>query len=380
MIIVHKVRLSPNNDQASYFAQACGIARFAYNWGLAEWKRLYEAGEKPSESQLRKQLNSLKKTEFPWMLDVTKVAPQQALKNLGTAFQRFFKGQGKYPKFKKKGINDSFRADNGPAKAGVDAVPVECNYIKLPKIGWIKMRESLRFDGQVKSVTISRKADQWYAAISIDTHELPHERKNHGSVGVDLGIKALATLSTGETEEGPKALRVLLPRLCRLSRQLSRKKKGSANHGKAKKKLARLHKRISDVRQDATHKLTTKLVLENTKIGIEDLNVKGMMKNGKLAKHIADASFYEFRRQIEYKARWYGSTVVVAGRWFPSSKTCSSCGSIRESLKLSERFWVCSCGATLDRDINAAINLEKLAASSAVSVCGEEGSGATLVA
>ena len=204
MLLVHKIELDPNNIQATYFKKACGVARFAYNWALSEWRNLYSCGGKPKESELRKKLNQIKNTEFPWMLEVTKVAPQQAIKNLGNAFKRFFEKQGKYPKFKKRGIHDAFRADNGPSEAGQDAVKILENKINLPKVGWIRLKESLRFSGQIKSVVISRKADHWYAAVSVETEVLPHECKNQGSVGVDLGIKHMAVLSNGEKFEGPK--------------------------------------------------------------------------------------------------------------------------------------------------------------------------------
>lgn len=381
MILVHKIELSPNVAQRIYFARSCGVARFAYNWGLAKWKEQYEAGGKPSEAALRREFNAVKKEEFPWVLEVTKVAPQQALKDLGTAYNRFFKKLGGYPKFKKKGISDSFRADNGPAKAGADAVPVEGKYIKLPKIGVVKMKETLRFAGQVKSVVISRKADRWFASIAVETTELPHSRKNHGAVGVDLGVKTLATLSNGVKITGPKAHTAKLNCLRRLSRSLSRKKKGSANRRKAQMKLAKLHAEIANIRNDAAHKLTTDLVLNNTIIGIEDLNVKGMAKNGRLARHVMDGGFYELRRQLEYKAKLYGSELVFADRWFPSSKLCSSCGDKNPAVVLGVSSWACpSCGVVHDRDENAAINLEHLAVSSTVSACGSESPGAAPIA
>lgn len=354
MLLVHKIELSPNNRQATYFAKASGISRFAYNWALARWRSEYEAGRQTSEISLRQDLNVIKAGSFPWMLEVTKVAPQQAIKDLGTAFKRFFSGQGKYPRFKKKGIRDSFRADNGPAAKGRDAVPVKGKRIKLPKIGWIKMREIIRIEGQIKSVTISRQAGRWFASISIDTDQLPHERKNHGSLGVDLGVKDLATLSDGTVVTGPKAHTVLLRKLKRLSRQLSRKHKGSSNRQKAKMKLSRLHRRIANIRNDALHKLTTTLVLNNHLIGIEDLNVKGMVKNHNLARSIIDQSFGEFRRQLEYKAQWYGTEVVKADRFFPSTRMCSACGTCHE-MPLSKRIMECACGNVMDRDLNAAI-------------------------
>jgi putative transposase len=359
-LMVHKIELMPTKDQAIYFAKACGIARHAYNWALAEWKAQYKAGGKPSEESLRRHYNAIKAEKFPWALEVTKCAPQSAIQNLGTAFARFFAGTSGYPRFKKKGVHDSFRAVNGPDKKGWDATRLSGGddlfrsrpRIFLAGIGWVRMRERLRYRGQVivKSVTVSRRADRWFAAILVETTDLPHARKANGTVGVDLGVKALATLSTGEVVAGPKPHGALLKRLRRLSRSLSRKKKGSANRRKAKDRLARLHARIANIRKDALHKLTTRLVLENAVIGIEDLNVRGMVKNRRLARSITDQSFGEFRRQLLYKAAWYGADVVIADQWFPSSKTCSCCGTINDALVLGVSAWSCGCGADHDRD------------------------------
>jgi putative transposase len=374
LILAHKIALDPTAEQASYFARACGTARFAYNWALEEWQRQYRAGGKPSESALRKRLNEIKREEFPWMLEVTKVAPQQAIKNLGAAFRRFFSGQGKYPKLKRKGIQDSFRADNGPL-----TFEIRDRRIKLPITGWVRMRESLRFPGRPISATVSRVADRWYVSIQIEIEPKVSLPENQGSaVGVDLGVKALATMSDGTVFEGPKALRQHLAKLKRLNRSLSRKVKGSSNRRKAKAKLARLHARIANIRKDALHKVTTEIIRRYQVIGIEDLNVRGMVRNEKMARAISDMGFGEFRRQIKYKAALYGRTVVVIPRFYPSSKTCSGCGHILETLPLSAREWACpSCGTVHDRDLNAATNL-KLAASSAVTACGEESSGGGL--
>lgn len=358
MLLVHKIALKPNNVQATYFAKACGVARFTYNWALGEWQKSYQNKEPVSEISLRRKLNAIKKEQFPWMQEVTKVAPQQAIKNLGKAFNRFFHKKGKYPRFKKKGIHDSFRADNGPPVAGQDAVLIQDNKIKLPRIGCVRLREALRFSGQIMSVTISRQAAKWYAAISVETNKLPHKRKNHGLVGVDLGVKALATLSNGVKIAGPKAHSALLAKLQRLSQRVSSKVVRSKNYNKAKIKLAKIHARISNIRKDALHKLTTELVLNYTTIGIEDLCVKGMAANKKLARHIMDQSFYEFRRQLEYKAKWYNSVIVVANRFFPSSKICCICGAVNSNLTLQDRDWICDCCGTYhDRDLNAAKNI-----------------------
>ena len=383
MITAHKIVLDPNPAQENYFARACGTARFAYNWALAEWNRQYKAGERPSEAALRRQLNSLKDDAFPWMREVTKNAPQQAIKNLGTAFKNYFADLKKpkrqrrfrHPQVKKKGKHDSFRADNGADKDHPNAVEVDDKRVKLPVIGWVKMRESLRFVGKIKSAVVSRTADRWFVSLTVAIEHTPPNRENQAVVGVDLGIKALATLSDDTPPvENPKALRGNLKKLKRLSRSLSRKLKGSANRRKAKWKLARLHARIANIRNDVMHKLTTDLVTRFAVIGVEDLNVRGMMANGRLARAVADVGMFAFGRQLAYKAAMTGARVVMADRWFASSKTCSACGHVHTGLTLSDREWSCvECGVIHDRDRNAAINLMNFAASSAVTACGEDG-------
>jgi len=377
MIVAHKITLDPNNKQATCFAKAAGMARFAYNWALAEWQRQYEAWkadnslQKPSQAALRRQLNAIKRERFPWMLEVTKNAPQMAIIQLGQAFQNFFAGRARYPQFRKKGVHDRFTLTN-------DQFSVEGFRIRIPHLGWVRMRESLRFTGKIMSATISRVADRWFAAITVDIPDFSHlpKAENQGAVGVDLGVTALATLSTGEVITGPKAHTALLGRLQRLSRSLSRKQKGSSNRRKAKARLARLHARIANIRQDAMHKLTSDITRRFHTVGIEDLNVRGMMANRHLARSIADMSFHEFRRQLQYKAERRGGMVVVADRWFPSSKMCSACGAVQKEMPLSVRQWTCpGCGARHDRDLNAARNLATNAVSSTVSACGGEGSG-----
>ena len=378
MLIAHKIALDPNNKQATYFSKAAGTARFAYNWALVEWQHQYDAYQadnslpKPSQAALRRQLNAVKREQFPWMMEVTKNAPQMAIIQLGEAFKNFFAGRAKYPKFRKKGVHDRFSLTN-------DQFSIDGSRLRIPNLGWVRMREALRFTGKIMSATISRIADRWFVSITVDTQDLSHlpEAENQGAVGVDLGVSALATLSTGEPPiPGPKAHTVLLKRLQRLSRSLSRKEKGSQNRKKAKAKLAKLHARSGNIRKDALHRLTTDLTSRFHTIGIEDLNVKGMMSNRHLARAIADMSFFEFRRQLEYKATMRGGMVVVADRWFASSKTCSCCGDKRDALPLAVRQWRCSvCGTEHERDLNAAINLKNYAVSSTVSACGEEGAG-----
>jgi putative transposase len=376
-VLSHRIALVPTAAQEVLLRQAVGVSRFAYNWALAEWKQQYQAGEKPSEAALRRQLNFIKRQQFPWMRLVPKSVPQQAIKNCGAAFQRFFKKQGRYPKFKKKGVRDSARFDNGPGTFEFDG-----KRVRLPVIGWVKLREELRFTGKALSTTVRRVADRWFVSVPIEVAMPEAVRESQAAVGIDLGVSTAATLCSGEKLPGPKALHADLERLQRLSRWHSRKKKGSNNRRKSAMRLARLHARISNVRKDWLHQTTTRLVRKFSVIGIEDLNVRGMMANQKLARNIGDIGFHEFRRQLEYKAMLYGADLVTASRWFPSSKICSECGLIAEELPLSTREWTCKCGAFHDRDINAARNLRRYALDRAscarINACGEEGSDASL--
>lgn len=377
MMIAHRIALDPNDAQFTYFLRAAGAARFAYNWALAEWQRQYDAHKKdktspkPSQVALRRQLNAIKREQFPWLLQVTKNAPQMAIIQLGQAFQNFFAGRARYPSFRKKGVHDRFTLSN-------DQFSVDGSRIRIPNLGWVRMREELRFPGKIMSATVSRVADRWFVSIAVEMPDSlrQQEAENQGGVGIDLGVSALATLSTGEVIPGPKPLKALLGRLRRLSRSLARKKGGSANRQKAKEKLAKLQARIACIRSDALHKLTSGLVRRFSVIGVENLNVRGMLQNRHLARAISDMGFHEFRRQLEYKAAMHDCQLVVADQFMASSKICSACGYKREALPLSIRNWTCNaCGVSHDRDINAAINLKNMAVSSTVSACGEGGSG-----
>jgi len=375
MLTAHKIALDPNDVQATYFMKACGVARFSYNWALAEWQKQYEEHKKdpnrpkPSEGALRRQLNSIKREQFPWMLEVTKNAPQMAIMQLGKAFINFFAGRANYPQFRKKGIHDRFTLTN-------DQFTIEDRHIHIPNLGKVRMRETLRFTGKILSATISRIADRWFVSIAMDTPDLPKPLPHPKTVGVDVGLSTMATLSTGEKIEGPKPHKILLCRLKRLSKALSRKVKGSRNRVKAKTKLARLHARISNIRLDATHKLTTTLVRQFGTICIEDLSVRKMIKNRRLARSIADMGFYEISRQLDYKASRNGVGLIKADRFFASSKICSSCGYMLATIELSIRQWTCpDCHEVHDRDVNAAKNLKKYAVSSTVKACGGSSSG-----
>jgi putative transposase len=385
-IVSHRIALRPTKEQEDYFRRACGTARFAYNWGLAEWKRMYEVGEKPSWASITKRLNAIKDEQLPWMREVTKLAPQHAIANLGAAFERFFNGRKKktkrvgYPKFKKKGVSrDSFVAQK--SEGNYSSVPVNGCRVRLALVGWVRMRQAVRFNGRIVLATVLRVADRWFVSLLIHTPDIktvPAKAKR-AAVGVDLGVKTLATIYDGrkfEEVEGPKPLGKLLAKLKRLSRSLTRKVKGSANRKKAADRLAKLHARIANVRSDALHKLTTRLAKGFKRVGIEDLNVSGMLANHILAQRISDMGFGEFRRQLTYKCEWYGSELIVADRFYPSSKTCPQCKAINSGLTLSDRFWVCpKCHAWHDRDRAAAENLREHAARYAASACGAEGAG-----
>ncbi len=377
MLMGHRVALDLTDRQRTYCARASGTARFAYNWALAEWQRRHKARladptlPAPSDVRLRRDLNALKRADFPWMFEVTKCAAQEAIIDLGAAFRAFFEGRGRHPRFKKRGVHDSFCAANEAGTFRTDG-----RRLRLPVIGWVRMREAVRFTGTLKRVTVAREADRWFASILVEMADPAPLDLPRRSVGVDLGVATLATLSDGTTIAGPKAHKALLGRLRRTNRSLSRKRKGSANRRKARARLGRLHARIANIRRDATHQVTTMLARTFSRIGIEDLHVRGMARNRSLARSVMDGGFGEFRRQLIYKARMTGATIVVADRWYPSSKTCSCCGSVKAGLALSQRLYACdTCGHAVDRDLNAAINLERLAASFAVTACGEERSG-----
>ena len=350
----HKIQLSPTKAQEIFFKKSCGVARFSFNWALDKWKTDYANGIKQSAYTLIKHLNSIKKTEFKWMQETGKCAPQYAIHNVEAAYKKMWKEKSGYPKFKKKGIKDSFVAiENEISFKQSDF------RIHIPRLGKVKCCENLRFEGKVLFVTVKRIADKWFAVVQIETpNEASVTYENQVVIGVDLGIKTLATCSNGKVFENPKALKSNLKSLKRSQRSLSRKVKGSSNRKKQQILLAKKYYRVSCIRKNALHQATAKIVNSANVIIVEDLSVNGMIKNRNLSQAIGDVGFGEFRRQIEYKAAWQNKTVIIADRFFASSKTCSCCGLKKEKLNLSERTFCClSCGLTIDRDLNAAINL-----------------------
>ena len=295
--------------------------------------------------------------------------------HLQTAFRNFFANRARYPRFKRKGVHERFYIGN-------DHVKLDGKRIWIPKLGWVRMREELRFRGSVVSAVVSRTADKWFVSLAVELEKMPQRCKSQAAVGVDLGINRLATLSTlsgAEKIEGPKPLRRELKNLRRSSRRLSRKQKGSKTRENARLTLARLHYRLRCIREDALHKLSTYLTNNYAAIALEDLNVKGMLSNRRLSRAIADMGFYELRRQLEYKAVLRGNHIEVVDRWFPSSKMCSACGEVKKALPLSVRSFRCeACGSTLDRDENAARNLLRTVSSTGTEACGEGGSGSSI--
>lgn len=356
MLLSIKTKLKLSRTQETIMSKHAGIARFTYNWGLATWNNFYKDGLKPNKYILKKFFNNHIKPEFEWIKEkgICQKITQYAFDNLGDAFSRFFSGKGGYPNFKKKGHHDSFTID-----ASGKPIPVGGKSIKLPTIGWVRTYEGLPHT-TCKSITISRTADSWFISFAYEqTHE--PTSKQHDVVGVDLGVKELATFSTGVVFPNPKHYKTHIAKLRRLSRKFARKTKGSNNRNKAKIQLARHHARVTNLRKNTLHQVTTFLCKNHAKIVVEDLNVSGMLSNHKLAQVIADCGFHEFKRQLEYKAKKFGCEIVIADRWFPSSKTCSNCGHIQD-MPLKERTYNCgSCGYSMDRDLNAAINLSRLA-------------------
>ena len=377
--ISHKVQLKPNNKAKSHFKKAFGCARLAYNWGLARWNEEYKKGNKVTTNKLNTEFNAIKKEQFPFVMKVSKYATQQPFRNLKYAFNNFFrdlkKGKVSYPKFKKK------RENSGSFHLGGDVVKVKDEkYLQVPKLGLVKMREKLRFQGKILSVTISQKADKYYASFSMEITQEEYNRThkkvkhNNSVVGIDLGISNFLSLSNGLQIQAPKPLDKLNRLLVKRQRQLSKKqhpktkddvKKGvkkSNSYLKATIKLNKVYTKITNIRKDFLHKVTSHIVRNYDYIGLEDLNVSGMVKNHKLARSLSDVSFYEFNRMLEYKAGYNNKKQMIyrADRFYPSSKTCSKCGSVKKDLKLSDRTYRCDeCGYIVDRDLNAAINLHK---------------------
>ena len=360
MLKTHKIALDPNNVQSTQFSQHCGYARVAYNRALADFKEGLSNDEWRSHIELNKRFNSVKHEEYEWCKSLNQRAAHNAIYfNFQDAIRSWKSGQSRFPKFKKRSRGQRFQAD-----AGRGTTIIEGRRIKLPKIGWVRMFQTLRHPGPICKVVISKHGHRWFASITVDTvQDDPTPDNRHlPVVGVDVGIKHLAITSEGKYFENPTALKRYERKLKRLNRQLNRRKKGSRNWHKTKAKLAKLHYRITCIRQDAQHKATTAIVNDASRIGIESLNVAGMLKNHRLAKALSDASLSSFLSMLKYKAERISVKIVEADTFYPSSKICSNCGAKDKDLSLLDRTYHCSaCGHTQDRDLNAAINLRTVA-------------------
>jgi len=395
----YKTELDPNNKQRSFFGRCCGASRYVYNWGLAEWECQYEAGNKPSAYSLKKQFNAQKDRICPWIRMLPYCITESAFANLGSAFQRYFKEKkdgtvtkriaqlkksGKwatryakmakkgrsgyradpgYPKFKKRGRQSSFQMRGYKTQSSRVWLGRSIGWVRLKEHGYIPDLVSYKENGGATYATISERAGRWY--ISVQVQEQIPDSVNDSTliVGVDFGLKSLAVCSDGTVYENPRPLREAQRKLSRLNRELDRRTRSSQSWKKTKDRLARQHARISAIRKHTLHQISHDLVVNKhpATIVIEDLNVQGMQANHRLAQAISDVGFYELRRQIEYKAQWHGVEVIVADRWYASSKTCSNCSNIKEDLTLADREFICSnCGLTIDRDLNAAMNLAAL--------------------
>jgi len=363
MLKAYKYRLYPNSEQCISLSKNFGCVRWVYNWALSRKIEAYEK-EKRSLSffDLSKELPKLKAAEeTKWLAEANAQSLQMALRNLDNAFTRFFREKKGFPKFKsKKSKRQSFQV---PQCVKVD---FEKRKIILPKIGAVRAKLHRKFDGKIKTVTISKTSSgKYFASVLVETDEKPlpkPEIKYETAIGVDLGLTHFAILSNGEKIENPKHLQKSLKRLKFLQRRLSRKKAGSKRREKARIRVAKLYERITNQRNDFLHKLSIKLIRENQTIALENLSVAGMMQNHRLAQAIGSASWSRFVEFLRYKAEWYGRNIIFIGRFEPSSKLCSVCGFHNSELTLDDRTWICpSCQTEHDRDVNAATNILKIA-------------------
>ncbi len=356
MLKAYKYRMYPNQQQIELLDKHFGCVRFVYNWGLEQKIKAYQAEKKTlSCFDLTKQLAVSLKIIYPWLAEVNAQSLQMSLRNLDNAFTKFFKKQNRFPKFKSKRTKQSFQC---PQRCSFDFTD---NKLSIPKLKGIKIKFDRQFEGKIKTVTISKTCtDKYFASILVDDGKelpIPIIPEKAKSIGIDLGIKHFAVFSNGKKIENSRFLILSEKKLVRVQRFLSRKQKGSANRSKARRIVARVHEQVFNQRRDFLHKLSKRLIDENQAICLEDLDVTEMLKNNRFAKYISDVGWKTFRSFCEYKAKWYGKSVRVIGRFEPSSKMCDHCGEINISLTLADRVWTCNCGTVHDRDILAARNI-----------------------
>ena len=374
----HRIALKPTPEQESVLAQHAGYARFAYNWAVGEFKAGLDVGEWLSERTLRPRWNKVKPLVAPWAPALSQNAAKYAIIDFGQtaatwgAYRKAMKAVQRpgrrigFPRFKRRRHEQGFRADNGP-----DTVRVDGKAVVLPKIGRVDMVEALRFPGSIREVTINRTAGTWFAAFCIEDGQPAPPVKAGRITGVDLGVGTMAECSDGTRVTNPKALASGLKQLRRLDKAIARSRNV---HGKSQQsnrrdrlyaKRRRLHAKIVNVRNENHHKATTAIAKSAGRVVVETLNVAGMMRNRRLARAIADAGMAGFLVKLEYKCAWYGAHFEKADRWFASSKLCAHCGWHNAALTLSDRQWYCGgCGVLVERDANAALNLEQWPGSS----------------
>ena len=360
MLKAYKYRIYPNIQQQIYLAKTFGCTRFVYNRMLADRIKSYEENKDLDIKQVKYPTPAQYKKEFEWLKEVDSLALANAQMNLDKGYKNFFRDKSVgFPKFKKRTNTNNYTTNNQKG-----TVYIENNHIKVPKLkSMIKIEQHRQFTGLIKSCTISQvPSGKYFVSILVDS-EIVQLPKTDNKIGVDLGIKEFAIASDGKVYHNPKNLKKSEKRLLKLQRDLSRKQKGSNNRRKARIKVAKLHEKVANQRKDFLHKISTQLISENQVIVIEDLKVSNMIKNHKLAKSIGDVGWAEFRTMLEYKAKWYGREIIIAPTSYASSQLCSNCGNQSSQTKdLGCRTYICSvCGMIIDRDINAAKNLLKLA-------------------
>ena len=370
----HRIALKPTPEQETLFNQHAGYARFAYNWAVGEFKAGLDVGEWLSERTLRPRWNKVKGMIAPWAAPLSQNAAKYAIIDFGQAagswgaYRKAVKAGQRpgrhvgFPRFKRRRHEQGFRVDNGP-----DTVRVDGKVVILPKIGQVAMVEELRFPGSIREVTVNRTAGKWFASFCVEDGEEPPPVKD----GRTIGVGTMAECSDGARIENPKPLASGLERLRRLDKAIARSRNvhGKSNHSNRRERLyekrRRLHARIVNVRNDNHHKATTAIAKSAGRVVVETLNVAGMMRNRRLARAIADAGMAGFLIKLEYKCAWYGADFEKADRWFPSSRLCAHCGWHNAEMTLSDRQWYCGgCGALVERDVNAALNLEQWPGSS----------------